>query len=94
MFSYCLKNDLFEVAKADILDEIAGLAYHKKIEPAEWSVVCFIKNTDILTIIFGGKFIFQSSIQNLSYVLQVVLFFQAKSIPKCFLPGVVCCFYI
>ncbi|XP_065889413.1 dynamin-like GTPase OPA1, mitochondrial [Dysidea avara] len=30
------RNDLFEVAKADILDEIAGLAYHKKIEPAEW----------------------------------------------------------
>ena len=26
------------MAKADILDEIAGLAYHKKIEPAEWSV--------------------------------------------------------
>ena len=44
--SYCSKNDLFEVAKADILDEIAGLAYHKKIEPAEWSVVCFIKNTN------------------------------------------------
>ena len=33
-----IKNDLYEVAKADILDEIAGLAYHKKIEPAEWSV--------------------------------------------------------
>ena len=49
------KNDLFEVAKADILDEIAGLAYHKKIEPAEWSVVCFIKNTDIHFKIFGGK---------------------------------------
>jgi len=38
MYPICLKNDLFEVAKADILDEIAGLAYHKKIEPAEWLV--------------------------------------------------------
>ena len=50
--SYCSKNDLFEVAKADILDEIAGLAYHKKIEPAEWLVVCFIKSTREINLLF------------------------------------------